>query len=156
MSVLNQIKKTFKISHEKQWYETYWAFDFHSTIIKSSYNLNDNSINYYPYAKETLQLLSKRDDIIMITWTSSYPHVIKEYLKKFELDEIHFDKENENPEISSNMGNFGYYESKFYFNVLFEDKAGFDPETEWKEIYDYLVQCENQNYLPDPRWTTKY
>jgi hypothetical protein len=23
-------------------------------------------------------------------------------------------------------------------NVLFEDKAGFDPETEWKEVLDYM------------------
>ena len=155
MAVLNQIKKTFEISHKKEWYETYWAFDFHGTIIKPTYDLNDRSIVYYPFAKDTMQLLSNRPDIVLITYTSSYPHEIEEYVRKFAEDGIIFDHKQENPGISSNMGNFGYYETKFYFNVMFEDKAGFDPR-EWEEIYDYLVTCEERGYLPDSKWTKKY
>jgi len=92
----------------------------------------------------------------MILWTCSYPSEIKKYTNKFSNDGIYFHHVNENPGISSNMGNFGYYEQKFYFNLLFEDKAGFNPEMEWKEIYKYLKWCKESNYLPDKTWTTKY
>lgn len=156
MGLLNQIKKTFEVSHHKQWYETYWAFDIHGTLIKPTYDLNNQLVEYYPFAKEALQLLTERDDIKMILYTCSYPHEIEMYLREFEKDEIFFDHVNKNPGISSNMGNFGYYEEKFYFNVLFEDKAGFDPTTEWEEIFNYLVWCKENNYLPDPKWTTKF
>jgi hypothetical protein len=54
------------------------------------------------------------------------------------------------------MGNFGFYEQKFYFNVLFEDKAGFDPMREWKEVYDLMVHYRKEKILPDSNWTTKY
>jgi hypothetical protein len=101
-------------------------------------------------------ITERRPDIIMILYTCSYPQEIERYLKIFEKNNITFSHVNKNPNISSRMGNFGYYEDKFYFNVLFEDKAGFDPETEWKEVYDYLLSCEKRNYLPDPSWTTKY
>lgn len=155
MSVLNQIKKTFEISHTKQWYETYWAFDLHGTIMKSTYDLNDDIIHYYPYAKEALQLISKRPDIISIIWTCSYPNEIEKYKEKFAYDSIWFNEINSNPGISSNLGNFGYYEDKFYFNVLFEDKAGFDPR-EWEEIYDYLKTCEERNFFPNKNWSKKF
>jgi hypothetical protein len=154
--LLNYIKKMFKYAFEKEYYDTYWAFDLHKTIIKPTYDLNNLSIQYYPWAKECMQLISWRDDITTIVWSSSYPNEIEEYLRQFEKDEIRFDHVGNNPGISSNSGNFGYYETKFYFNVLFEDKAGFDPETEWKEIYDYLMECQESGYLPNPRWTTKY
>lgn len=150
------IHKMFNNAFDKQWYETYWLCDLHSTIIKPSYNLNDKSVNYYPFAKEVLQILSKRNDIKMIMWTSSYPNEIEIYNNVFMDDGIIFDTINENPNISSNNGNFGYYDKKFYFNILFDDKAAFDPEIEWEAIYNLLLEYENQNYIPNPNWTTKY
>lgn len=156
MALLKTIKETMAIALEKEYFETYWAFDFHKTIIRPSYDLNDLSVEYYPWAKETLQLISDREDIITIAWTSSFPNEIKSYIEQFEKDGIFFDHVGKNPDISSNLGNFGYYENKFYFNILFEDKAGFDAETEWEEIYKFLVWCNQSKYLPDPSWTTKY
>jgi hypothetical protein len=146
----------FGRSFEKEWYETYWAFDLHGTIVKPNYKDVTYPAEYYPYAKKTLQLLTKRPDVKMILWTSSFPHEINEYVKRFEADEIQFDAINENPGISSKNGNFGYYDDKFYFNVLFEDKAGFNPDKEWKEVYDYLIMCEAIGHIPNPNWTTKH
>jgi hypothetical protein len=146
----------FDRAFEKRWYETYWAFDLHGTIIKPTYKDPSWPAEYYPDAKKTLQILTKRPDVKMILWTSSFPHEIKQYVSQFEVDEIHFDAINQNPGISSKNGNFGYYEEKFYFNVLFEDKAGFNPYKEWKQVYDFLISCEASGYLPDPHWTTKH
>ena len=156
MSVANQIQKTFDVSFKKEWYDTYWAFDLHGTILIPSYDLNEEGMVFYPYAKEALKLISKRDDIRMILYTCSYPKEIKKYLNFFAKAGIFFEHVNSNPGISSNMGNFGYYEDKFYFNVLFEDKAGFDPMKEWKEIFELMEHYEKEKILPDPKWTTKY
>lgn len=154
--MVNTIKKMFSRSFEKKYFETYWAFDVHGTIFMPTYDLNKKEEEFYPYAEETLKLISNRKDIIMILWTCSYPKEIQKYLDIFSEKDIHFQHVNKNPVISSNMGNFGYYEEKFYFNVLFEDKAGFDPTSEWEEIYKYLLWCDKNNYLPNPNWTTKF
>jgi hypothetical protein len=154
--ITDYIAKMFENSFKKEWYETYWAIDLHGTIIKPTYKDPSWPAEYYPYAKLAMQLLSKRPDIKLILWTSSFPSEIEEYLKLLEKDEIHFDAVNENPGISSNNGNFGYYEKKFYFNILLDDKAGFNPEKEWKEIYDFLCESQDIGFLPNPNWTTKY
>lgn len=152
--IVEYIKKMFENSFKKEWFDTYWVVDLHGTIIKPTYN--GVEMEYYYLAKETLQKLTKRQDIKLILWTSSYPKEIKQYIKEFKKDNIHFDAINKNPNISSKNGNFGYYKNKFYFNVLIDDKAGFNPNLEWEEIYNFLKMCEISNYLPNPCWTTKY
>jgi hypothetical protein len=150
------IDKMFQHAFEKEWFDTYWAFDIHGTILIPTFRKDSYDSDFYPWAKETLQLISKRDDIIMILDTSSYPAEIEHYQKVFKENDIYFKYVNENPDIDSSKGNFGYYEDKFYFNVSFEDKAGFDPETEWYQIYSLLKQYEKVGFLPDPKWSTKF
>jgi len=155
-SYTKYIHKMFNISFKKEWFETYWAFDLHGTIMKPSYDLNDKSVEFYPYAKEVLQILTNRDDVKLIMWTSSYENEIEHYNTILYDNGIIFDKVNENPNISSNNGNFGFYEKKFYFNILFDDKATFDPETDWEPIFNLLNAYQEDGFLPNPKWTTKY
>jgi len=150
------IEKMFQHSFEKEWYDTYWAFDVHGVIFRPNHRRNSRFAEFYPMAKETLQLLTKRPDIIMIMFTSSYLEEIEYYYKILKDNKIFFKYINENPDIDSLKGNFGFYEKKFYFNVLFEDKAGFDPEIEWHQVYSLLKKYESEGYLPDPNWSTKY
>lgn len=152
----NFIHKMFLHSFDKKWFETYWVIDMHRTLIKPTYDLNDKSLTYYPFALEVMQILTKRNDIKTIMWTSSYPDEIQEYVKELGKVGVVFDELNENPDISSNNGNFGFYEKKFYFNVLIDDKAAFDPETDWEPIYNLFKLYEEVNFLPDPNWSTKY
>jgi hypothetical protein len=152
-ALLIWIEKMFEHAEKKQWYETYWLFDVHGVISRPDYRKETKEINYYPYAKETLQFITKnRPDIIMIMFTSSYPEEIKIYTDIFKKDEIHFKYVNENPEISDSKGCFGYYHQKPYYNVLFEDKSGFNPELDWKPIYEYFIKS---SYKPDPSWSSK-
>ena len=152
-SLLIWIAKMFDHAYKKQWYETYWCFDVHGVISKPDYRKEVKEINYYPYVKETLQYISKyRKDIIMILYTSSYPDEINIYMDIFKKDNIHFKYVNENPEISDSKGSFGYYYTKPYYNVLFEDKSGFIPEIDWQPIYEYFI---NSDYKPDPNWKFK-
>lgn len=151
-SILDWIDKMFRHAEKREWFETYWAFDLHGVISKPDYRKKSKEIVYYPYAKETLQLMSKRNDIIMILYTSSYPEEVDKYMEVFESDNIHFKYVNENPDISDAKGSFGYYYNKPYFNVLFEDKAGFRADIDWYHIHKYFV---NTKYVPDPSWTFK-
>lgn len=159
--LLRWVDKVFKHAWEKEWYETYWAFDIHGTISVPDYRKgikkgegDSSDIIYYPYAKETLKLLTEtRPDIIKIIYTSSYPDELKIYMKRFEEDGINFKYVNENPEVEDAKGSFGFYEKKFYFNVLFDDKAGFDAENDWKLLYNYF---KNTKYKPNQGWSMKY
>ena len=148
--ILDVIKKLIENQKEHHWYESYWAFDFHGTIINPNHIKGSTVMEFYPYAKETLQLISKtRPDIRMIISTSSYPDEMIVYKEKFEENNIFFHYENENPEI--NEAHFGFYKYKWYFDIMFEDKSGFNPD-EWKEIYYFLKKMK---WNPDKEWIRK-
>jgi len=154
-SICFVIRRLFDHSFEKQWYEKYFAFDIHGTITIPDYRKTDKSvIEFYPFAKETLQLISKRDDIKMIVSSSSYPDELDTYLKSFKKNDIHFDYLNENPEITHSKGSFGYYQKKYYFNVMFEDKAGFRPYDDWEAVYNLMLEYSDK--LPDKKWHIKH
>ena len=154
--IVNWIKKMFEHSFEKQWFETYWAIDLHGVVFKPDYRKDPDHAEFYPFAKETLQMMSARKDIVMIMFTSSHPKEIEFYDKFLRENGIKFDHINENPGISSRHGNFGCYDKKFYFNVLMDDKAGYDPETEWFQLYNLFSEYACIDYFPDPSWSTKY
>ena len=157
-TILQWIEKMFEHAEKKEWFETYWAIDIHGTVSVPDYRKDidgeySHAIEYYPYAKETLQLMSERDDIKMIMFTSSYPTEIEFYKKEFAKDNIVFDFVNFNTDISSAKGSFGYYEEKTYFNVLIDDKAGFKPEVVWRYLYKYFKETK---YRPNKEWSMKY
>lgn len=134
--ITRAIETCLRTATEKRWNKTYWAFDIHGTILKPTYKPSEISTEFYPHAKEALQELSKRNDIVKILYTCSYPDEITQYLDYFECFGIRFDYVNENPEIAD--GGYGYYKDKFYFNVLMDDKAGFDGENDWLPILTLL------------------
>lgn len=159
--ILTWIKTMFEHAEKKQWFETYFAFDIHGVISLPDYRKGIkkepseiSKVVYYPFAKETLQLLSKtRPDIVKIIWSSSYPEELKTYIEVFKNDGINFKYINENPEISDSKGSFGFYDKKFYFNVLFDDKAGFSAHKDWKPLLDYF---NTVIYRPNPNWSMKH
>lgn len=135
--ITKAITNCLQIARIKGWAKTYWAFDVHGTMLYPTFQSGVISTRFYPYVKEVMQLLNQRSDIVLILYTCSYPHEIVEYLKYFEEHGIHFEYVNENPDVCA--GAYGHYDRKFYFNILFEDKAGFDPLTDWKLVYDLLL-----------------
>ena len=134
--IIKAIAKAFETRKRKGWEKTYWAFDIHETIIKPNWQSGNIPRQFYPMAKEVLQFISKRQDIVRIMYTCSHPHEIEQYLAYFKEHDIHFDYVNENPEVI-NSG-FGCYDRKPYFNVLFEDKSGFDAHEDWPHVLEAL------------------
>lgn len=134
--ITRAIENAFRYARERGWERTYWAFDIHGTMIFPNYSEAEVPTEFYPCAREVLQAISRRHDIVRILFTCSHPEQIMKYQEYFRANEIYFDYVNENPEVPSNA--YGCYEFKPYFNVLFEDKAGFDPHTDWQRVKEQL------------------
>ena len=130
--ITRAIERAFEKAKRENWDKTYWAFDIHETMVIPNWSTEELPTSFYPEAKEVLQAISKRKDICMILYTCSHPHEIEKYREFFEEHQIHFDYANENPEVESR--GYGCYDHKPYFNVLFEDKAGFDPQSDWTKV----------------------
>jgi hypothetical protein len=135
MSIIRAIDIQFKRMEERGWDKIFYFFDLHETVIYPDYD-NKHETKLYPYAKEVLQYLSKREDISISIYTCSYPEEIEKYMDFFIQNDIDFEYVNKNPEAKNTT--YGYYEDKPYFNVLFDDKAGFDAENDWIEIAKYF------------------
>lgn len=142
--ITKAMQKAFDLAKERSWEKTYWAFDIHETIIIPNYKYGDIPTEFYPFAKEVMQTISNREDICLIMYTCSHPNEIKEYLKLFEENGIKFEYINRNPEVQSE--GYGYYEDKLYFNVLFEDKTGFDANNDWINVKNKLAENPQRVY----------
>jgi hypothetical protein len=132
------IHTCFKTAQDRKWDKTYWLFDIHATIIAPNYKYGEIPTEFYPKAKEVLQYLSKRKDICMILYTCSHPEEVEQYLKLFADNDIHFSYVNKNPEVVNQA--YGCYDQKPYFNVIADDKAGFDPGCDWDIVYSITNQ----------------
>jgi len=130
------ILRQYEVARKRGWDRMYWAVDLHGTLILPNYRDDELPTTYYAHGQETMGLLSARSDVVLIMYTCSWPKEIKQYLDVFRADGIEFDYVNKNPEVDSE--GYGFYNDKPYFNVLLDDKAGFDPEQHWKEIGSIL------------------
>lgn len=130
MSIVATIEREFIKATRKGWDKIYVAVDLHETMIEPNWNASIHEHEYYPGAKELLVELTNHPDIVMFLWTCSHHGEIVQYLKKFEKDGIKFKYVNENPDVLTDYSgdnNYGCYVQKPYWNILFEDKAGWDP-----------------------------
>jgi hypothetical protein len=130
----------FEYKEKRGWDKIYLFFDIHGTILKPNYQFGNIPKEFYPHVKEAMQLISMLDDVCMVLYTCSHPHEIEQYLEFFKENDINFHYVNENPEVATDLNGYGCYDKKPYINVLFEDKAGFNPETEWLEVLELLKE----------------
>lgn len=139
--IIKAIDRAFAKAIHKKWDKIYWFIDVHETIIKPNYDDHIVPKEFYPEAKETLQSISARPDIVLIMYTCSWPEQIEEYISFFKEHDIHFTYSNDNPEVETVVGRYGYYLDKPYADVIIDDKAGFDWRTDWPAI-----KSKMQNY----------
>ena len=133
MNLFN-IDATFKAKAERNWDTIYVAVDLHGTLVKPFHD----KIELYPAAIEVMKFFTRRPDIKLILWTSSHEKEVSDFVKYlFNTYGILFDFVNCNLlEASTDRANF---KTKFYFNILLDDKAGFEPETDWASIQAKLI-----------------
>ena len=135
MNLFN-IKRAYDMKQIRGWDTMFWAIDFHSTMCKAEYKLNQE-FEFYPLAKEVLQFLSKQEDICLILYTCSHGPEIYRMQQFLKYENIIFKYVNCNPEVPDTA--LGNYTDKFYFNILLEDKSGFEP----KDWFDIKTLLEN-------------
>ena len=139
------IIKAYKIKVKRQWDKIYIAVDLHDTISQSTYiKMEDTKKEFIPDAISTLRYLSCCKDIVLILYTSSYKEYLTEYYRQFKDHNIYFHYLNENPECPST--DIGDFSKKFYFNVLIDDKSGFNPYTDWIKVYNLIKKIEDGYY----------
>ena len=147
MNIVKAFDNAFERAKYKNWDYIYILIDVHGTIFKPSY-LNEEKFEFYPYAKEALQLLSKDPNIKLILWTSSTFEAAMDYGFVLNENKIYFDYFNCNPEVERQPTDPKTLDlsDKYYFNIGIDDKFGFEPETDWKTIYEYYYTLTILNY----------
>ena len=135
MSIIKSIERAYSLLQERNWDTIYWAIDLHGTCIKSNYVSGEYEwIN--EDAENCLQLISNLPESIIILYSSCYTKEMFNIVTFFNNYGIYVNFFNNNPEIENTET--GCFDNKFYFSILLDDKAGFDPNTDWKLIYEYL------------------
>lgn len=134
-SIIRAFDSAFEKKEKRGWEHIYVFVDIHETVFYPDYE-NSNIFRYYKDAKKALKMLSKREDVILGLYTCSYAEQIGKYIDKFEKDGIIFGLINEN--LLEENTEYACFNKKPYFNVLLEDKAGFDPDVEWYRIFKYF------------------
>lgn len=142
MSIIKAIEKAYSKALQRNFDRLYFAIDLHGVVLKENYQngkyefFNDDVV---PALKKLQEL---RPEFKIAIWTIVWSSILddeRQKLDQFFVDNgIYFDFYNENPkEISTSYADFS---KKFYFSVLLDDKAGFDPDTDWKLISEW---CDN-------------
>lgn len=137
MNIEKSFDNAFQKMKERNWEKIYVLVDIHDTVFEGCYH-NKETYKWYPYAKETLNIMSHAQQISLILWTSTYKDKIDEYLGYFKDNGIRFDFSNRNSETENT--DLSCFDEKTYFNVGIDDKFGFDAEIDWKTLYDYLIE----------------
>ena len=138
-------KKAFELKSRRGYDKLFIAVDLHDTVIKGTYTRYNDDRKIYPGCVEFFQWAKKRKDVVLILWTSSHRDSVDDILKWLNLHGISFDYINENPEVPSD--NLCDFSGKFYFNVLLDDKGGFEGETDWNLIINELKEIGEWNKL---------
>ena len=138
MNIIRAFEAAFYRAKENNWDYIVVLVDIHDTIFKATYSKEDN-YEYIGKAKDALQVMSARKDIKIILWSSTFSKV--QYILKLDKDNIIIDAFNRNIDGIENT-EIACFDEKPYFNVGIDNAFGFDPERDWNDIYNYLIQLQ--------------
>jgi 8-oxo-dGTP diphosphatase len=124
----------------------FWAIDLHDTIFKADYQPGSSGGNYFPGAKEALQLLSKDSSVKIILFSSSIKEAIEEAVTRLQADDIIIDYINENPLVKDN----NLFDKKFFMDVILDDKAGFEADYDWFAVMSEYQRSKKEYLNPTP------
>lgn len=135
---LCNIRRTFvELRPKRKWKIIYWLIDVHGVILPGSFHRKNDFRFIVPACREVLEWISAREDQKLILWTSSYDSELIELNIWLEQHNIFVDSFNHNPwEKNTEYADF---KKKPYFNILIDDKAGFEPEKDWTAVKQELI-----------------
>lgn len=140
MNIIKVFEAAFKRMEEKNWDCIYVMVDVHGTIFKPCYK-NKEKFDEYPFARKALHLMSENQKIKIILWSSTRRSVMNDYFLAL-TPEVYVDFINGNDDVTVTKDDADTmdFSVKPYFNVGIDDKFGFEPEKDWKEIYEWLLK----------------
>lgn len=135
--IVDAFKKAFEVKEARNWECIAVAVDLHGTVFVPTYS-TEEKYEYYPGAKECLNLLTYMDDVVkMYLYTCSTD--VEKYIDKLDEDDIGvYYPEIVHTIMGIENNEFQNFDNKPYFNVLLDDKAGFNPDRDWTLITEYL------------------
>ena len=119
----NAIRNAYAKFDTRNYDYLYLALDIHGTCADSDYHNVSSSL--YNVAIKPLQVISHLPEVKIILFSCCHPHDFESYFKLFQQNDIKISYFNSNPEIPNTK--MGCFDLKFYYDVIFEDKGGFDP-----------------------------
>jgi hypothetical protein len=132
--IVKAVDRAYRVMHERGYNRVYWAIDLHGVCLHSNYETGGYAwIN--EDAPRVLKLISDRPESVIILWSSVHDREKSDIMQFFGKHGIAVHGINANPYEGNDVV---CVEEKFYFSILLDDKAGFDPKTDWKSIEDYL------------------
>jgi len=126
---------------ERNWDTIYWAIDLHGVCIVSNYEQGGYGWINMDVVRG-LWAISSRPENKIILWSSVHEAEQAAIVEFFARSDIHVMAFNENPEVGNSK--HGCFDKKFYFSVLLDDKAGFDPKVHWEMIADFYEEFEKE------------
>lgn len=136
---MNHIVKAFKDKKQKGWKKLYMLVDLHGVIISGEYNRLNVGAKIFNGAIEVLSNWTKREDICLILWSPIYEDSLADIIPRLKEVGIQFDYVNKNPENKS--GELCDFSEKFYFDIVFDDKAGFYGFSDWYKVKSALIEA---------------
>jgi|SRR6478736_4919905 len=136
MNLFN-IANAFERNRIRNWPTVYFAIDIHDTIGKGTYKKDNEGFEFYPWAKEVLQNLTSNPKTSLILYTASHMEPARNIQLWLATHDIHILDINGNPDHQNN--DLCDFSKKFYFDVLLDDKAGFEGWKDW-----FLIMKELQ------------
>lgn len=137
--IIKAIERAYAVMQQRNWDTVYWAIDLHGVCFRSTYEqggykfVNDDAVR-------ALQKISSKKESKIILWSSCHLSEQPQIVKYFQENGIRVHYFNENPEVkNTHTGDFTH---KFYFSILLDDKAGFDPDSDWAAILAYFKEYE--------------
>jgi hypothetical protein len=131
MSIAKAIERAYKVARDRRWDTIYWAVDLHGVCMTSNY---ESGVHEFisQEAVDTLRFLSLLPETKIILWSSVHEDQKVPIINTFEDQGIMVHHFNRNP-YEANTAT-GCFDEKFYFSILLDDKAGFDPQTDWAVV----------------------
>ena len=136
-SVHYAVVKALDKCDKNAWPCIYWAIDLHGTLIPSSRKKGEEVLELYPDAELVLRQITqvRKDKIILFTATNfkQTDKIVDWLLKTYNIP---IAAVNKNPMVPD--AEYTDFSKKFYFDILLDDKAGFEPDKDWTIILDTL------------------
>ena len=145
MNVFN-IERTYRDMARRGWDTIYVCIDVHDVILEGKYNRHNVGAQYMPNALRVLRQWTALPEVRLILWTSSHADATDLVLNGLSQEGVKFDFVNENPECQNTE--LCDFTKKAYMNILLDDKAGFEGETDWHLIEAELKRIGQWKELP--------